>query len=163
MPKYFFVCFPKSDEKIKAVLLEGKAPQTCEAFWKLLTKERELDTSGRHAMYTGKEISVQLSEEVSKGTILQDPPEENLTCFPLPGDFLYTYMPPYAFGGNPSAIFDVGLFYGRDTRTFFPMGWLPGNHFAQVADEEELRKLEDMGRFVANNGPQPIKFEICLE
>lgn len=156
---YFFIVFPDANVEIKIKLLFDKAPKTCEGFWEAI--KSPIETSGKHAMYTGKEVSVQLTPDSQKGTLLDDPAKENLTCFPLPGDILFTFMPEYSFGGLPFPIFDVGIFYGRDARTFFPMGWLPGNLFAQVADEKELRKLAEVGQDFNVNGQQKVIFKRC--
>lgn len=153
----FKIIFPDAEVEVKATLLGDKAPRTCEGFWQAI--EKPIETKGNHAMYTGREISVQLQEELCKDGILHDVPKENLTCFPLPGDLLFTFMPKHAFGGLPFPVYDVGLFYGRDARTFFPMGWLPGNHFAEVTDENERLKLADVGKLINENGKQKLMFK----
>jgi hypothetical protein len=43
-----------------------------------------------------------------------------------------SYVPPRMWGGNPDAIFDIGLFYGPGARLLFPIGWLAGSVVAQV-------------------------------
>jgi|SRR5699024_2610258 len=153
----FKIIFPDAEVEVKAVLLNDKAPRTCEGFWKALAGL--VETSGNHAMYTGREISVQLPGDVCKNGALHEVPKENLTCFPLPGDLLFTFMPKHAFGGLPFPIYDVGLFYGRDARTFFPMGWLPGNHFAMVSNENERLKLEKVGGIINEEGRQRVVFK----
>src|SRR5690625_2868197 len=153
--KQFLIVFPELDVEVKATLLTEKAPKTCEGFWEALGEDG-IETSGKHAMYTGREISVQLPLENPEESVLHEPAEENLTCFPLPGDLLFTFMPKHAFGGIPTAIYDLGIFYGRDARTFFPMGWLPGNLFAQAANEEERRKLAEVGNHINIHGIQKI-------
>src|SRR5699024_4547615 len=153
----FLIVFPDCNEEIKVNLLKDKAPKTCEKFLEAI--DTNVETTGSHAIYTGREISVQLPFPRENDFGMSSIPKENLTCFPLPGDILFTYMPEYAFGGNPNAIYDIGLFYGRDSRTFFPMGWLPGNLFAQVADNSELQKLEKMGEKIRNGGNEKIIFK----
>lgn len=153
--KKFLVEFPERDVTIRFQLLEEKAPQTCAAFWDALSKR--VETTGKHAMYTGREISVQLSPDTHSGGALANLPQENLTCFPLPGDILFTYMPKYAFGGLPFEIFDIGIFYGRDARTFFPMGWVPGHLFAQVVPEDG-QKLAEIGLYISLHGQQKVTF-----
>ncbi len=59
-------------------------------------------------------------------------PPENATLNPQPGDIVLSYVPPRMWGGNPNAIFDIGLFYGAGARMLFPIGWLAGSVVAQV-------------------------------
>lgn len=151
----FSVEFPERDVMIHFQLLEEKAPQTCAAFWDALSER--VETMGKHAMYTGREISVQLDPKIHSDGTLANLPQENLTCFPLPGDILFTYMPKHAFGGLPFEIFDIGIFYGRDARTFFPMGWVPGNLFAQVLPED-AQKLAEIGQYISLHGQQKVAF-----
>lgn len=151
--KIFNITFLDSDVSLKAQVLSDKAPSTSEAFLKLI--EKPIHTTGKHAMYTGKEISIQLPVDECKGTSLHNPAKENLTCFPQPGDILFTFMPEYAWGGVPTPIYDFGLFYGRDARTFFPAGWLPGNLFARVI-EEDLEELEEIGKVIHIKGQQKV-------
>ncbi|MEZ7172955.1 DUF3830 family protein [Sporosarcina sp. OR05] len=146
--------FPEHQISVRAELLEKQAPITTTSILQILSNE-SIETTGKHAMYTGKEISVQFSEEVCSDSGLSGDVKENLTCFPQPGDLLFTYMPAYAWGGVPSQIFDIGIFYGRDARTFFPMGWLPGNHFAKVISED-LEKLADIGSKTLLHGQQKV-------
>lgn len=154
----FKIEFPEHDMTLQVELFADKTPTTASNFLKLLEKG-PLEVTGKHAMYTGKEISIQLSRELCENTSLHDPPKENLTCFPQPGDILFTFMPEYAWGGVPSPIYDIGLFYGRDARTFFPMGWLPGNLFARVR-EADLQKLGVLGEKTHTEGAQRIIFKL---
>lgn len=152
--KQFEIEFLKANEVIKYNLLSDKAPKTCEAFWEVISEPVEM--IGKHAMYTGKEISTQLPPDGKAKDLLYDPQPENLTCFPSAGDILFTFMPEYAFGGAPVPIFDVGIFYGRDARTFFPMGWIPGHLIAQVSSNEDLEKLQEIGQDIHLNGQQKM-------
>ncbi|TCJ02472.1 DUF3830 family protein [Cytobacillus praedii] len=151
------IAFLDLDVSIRAQVLSDKAPSTSEAFMKLL--EYPIPSMARHAMYTGKEISIQLPVEACQETALHNPNKENLTCFPQPGDILYTFMPAYAWGGVPTPIYDFGLFYGRDARTFFPAGWLPGNLFARVV-EKDLEELEEIGKIIHVKGQQRLLLEL---
>ncbi|MBE4908529.1 DUF3830 family protein [Bacillus luteolus] len=153
----FNINFIDIDVSIRARLLSEKAPATTEAFLKLL--KNPIPSTGKHAMYTGKEISIQLPVKSCEGTELHDPAKENLTCFPQPGDILFTFMPAYAWGGVPTPIYDFGLFYGRDARTFFPAGWLPGNLFARVLDED-MEELEEIGKLIHTKGQQRLRLEL---
>lgn len=150
--------FPKHNVVVKAELLEQQAPRTTEGIKKILSRDKHV-TTGKHAIYTGKEISVQLPEEICEESGLGGEVKENLTCFPQPGDILFTYLPAFAWGGVPSQIFDIGIFYGKDARTFFPMGWLPGNLFARVIPED-LEKLARMGQEILLTGQQKLVFQM---
>lgn len=149
----FYIHFVDSDVSLKAEVLSKQAPSTTEAFVQALSEP--IETAGTHAMYTGREISIQLPVDACQDSKLHDPAKENLTCFPTPGDILFTFMPAYAWGGNPSPIYDFGLFYGKEARTFFPAGWLPGNLFARVV-KEDLEELEEMGRMIHIKGRQKV-------
>lgn len=146
--------FPDHQLIIQAELVEKKAPVTTKSIKKILSTS-QVQTVGKHAMYTGREISVQFSEDICKDSGLSGDLKENLTCFPQPGDLLFTYMPAYGWEGVPSQIFDIGIFYGKDARTFFPMGWLPGNLFAKVIPDD-LEKLAEIGSKIHLNGQQSI-------
>lgn len=152
--KQFIVEFPEGNHVVKYDLLFDKAPETCEAFWKVI--EEPVEITVKHAMYTGKEISAQLPTNEKVKELLYKPNPENLTCFPLPGDVLFTFMPEYAFGGAPVPIYDIGLFYGRDARTFFPMGLAAGHLMAQVSSQEDLEILQAVGQEISKNGQQTM-------
>ena len=153
--KQFITEFPDDNKIVKYDLLFDKAPKTCEAIWEVI--EEPIEITVKHAMYTGKEISAQLPPDDQKtNDLLYDPKPENLTCFPLPGDVLFTFMPEYAFGGAPVPIFDIGLFYGRDARTFFPMGWLPGHLIAQASSSVDLETLQAVGQAISQHGQQKM-------
>lgn len=149
--QYFKVSFPNLQEEVTGFFIEDKTPKTSEALKHVLNNK--LETTARHAMYTGKEISLQIPETFENVAVLRECVKENLTCFPTPGDILFTYMPSYAFGGNPFEIYDIGIFYGRDARTFFPMGWMPGNLCARIVDED-LQKLAEIGMKIHAQGYQ---------
>jgi hypothetical protein len=146
--------FPEHQIIIHAQLLVKKAPITCQAFWEIL--HIPLETTCRHAMYTGRELSVQLPASRAGSTSLHQVVPENLTCYPAPGELLYTFMPSYAWEGLPDPIYDLGIFYGHHCRTFFPMGWVAGNSFA-VVDQEDLPKLAQMGNKAITEGIQRLR------
>jgi hypothetical protein len=152
----FTISFPKHDVVIRAGLLSEQAPATCQAFWELIREPLALTC--RHAMYTGKEMSVQLPADKCSSTPLHQAAPENLTCFPAAGDLLYTFMPAYAWNGIPVPIYDLGLFYGRDCRTFFPMGWVPGNRFA-VVESRDVEDFSRMGQKTSTDGQQTLIIE----
>mgnify|MGYP005748836529 CR=1 FL=1 len=151
--KRFSIEFPDHDITIEAKLLEERAPKTCEAFWGII--EKPLHLTGKHAMYTGPEISVQLPKELCESTNLEKFPPENQTCFPSPGDLLFTFVPEFAWKGIPQAVYDLGCFYGPEARTLFPMGWLAGNRFATV-EYKDLEKIAQIGSKVLLEGQQKL-------
>jgi len=155
--KEFLIIFPDQNIEIKAYLMSEKAPITCDGFWEAI--KNPIEILGQHAMYTGREISTQLPESLCDKGLLDNPTSENLTCFPLPGELLFMFMSKYSFEGNPFPIYDIGIFYGRNARTFFPMGWLPGNLFARVANEHEQYKLLEIGQYINCYGQQKVIFK----
>lgn len=112
-----------------ARLLSEQAPATTDAIWELLAEP--LVVKGIHAMWTGPEISLQVPPERAHDALAHLPPE-NQTIFPQPGDLVWAYLPPYAFGGMPDPVYDIGLFYGPHGRIFLPVGWVPANRFASL-------------------------------
>src|SRR5690349_25089533 len=78
-------------------LLSDLAPLTCEAFLSALPFE----VTAVHAMYTGPELSMRIPRS-------DGPPPENQTCFPIPGDLLWTVIPAWASAGNREPIQDPG-------------------------------------------------------
>jgi len=142
------------DEKVTAIakLLVDEAPKTCAAIWSAL--EAPMITTAVHAMYTGHEISLQVPNESQRfdpGAV----PKENLSAFPIPGDLLWSYVPAYVWPGTTNPILDIGIFYGRENRTFFPIGWFPGNRFGQI--EENLGGLAEVCKRLLYEGAKQIR------
>jgi hypothetical protein len=63
------------------------------------------------------------------------------------------------WGGNPNAIFDIGLFYGQGARLLFPIGWLAGSVVAQVHAEERDQFAAACG-VIRRNGACDITFSL---
>ena len=125
---------PESGLSVKAVLLDGKAPDNAAFLWEYLAEPRIV--GGIHAMWTGPEISCPIPAAHLEGAAYATPlPSENATLNPQPGDIVLSYVPPRMWGGSPNAIFDIGLFYGAGARLLFPIGWLAGSVVAQVLPE----------------------------
>lgn len=112
-----------------ARLLVEQAPATTDAIWHLLAEP--LTMTGVHAMWTGPEISLQVPPDRAHEALAHLPPE-NQTVFPEAGDLVWAYLPPYAYGGMPDPLYDIGLFYGPHGRIFLPVGWVPANRFARL-------------------------------
>ncbi|MBV9280526.1 MAG: DUF3830 family protein [Chloroflexi bacterium] len=117
--------------RIRARLLEELAPRTCAALWQLAALSPEL--LGVHAAFTGRELSVRIPPDIAArvGSLDALPPE-NQTLFPIPGDLVWAQLPPYAWSGVAEPLYDLGIFYGRDSRLLLPVGWVAGNRFAEV-------------------------------
>ena len=146
----------KSGLCVHADMLPGKAPENTAFLWRYLETPRVVP--GLHAMWTGPEISCPIPpahlEEADWAKALSP---ENATLHPQPGDIVLAYVPPRVWGGNPDAIFDIGLFYGPGARMFFPIGWLAGSVVAQVRAEDRDTLAEACGR-IRRSGACEITF-----
>lgn len=129
----------RSGLDVSALLCPDKAPENCAFLWDYLCEPRSVP--GIHAMWTGPEISCPVPAAHLEGADYARPlPPENATLHPQPGDIVLAYVPARVWGGNPSPIFDIGIFYGPGARMFFPIGWLAGSVVGQVpaAEREAL-------------------------
>lgn len=126
---------PKSGLSVAAPLLADKAPANAAFLWDYLGGPRVVP--GIHAMWTGPEISCPIPAAHLEGAAYATAlPPENATLNPQPGDIVLSYVPPRMWGGNPAAVFDIGIFYGPGARLLFPIGWLAGSVVAQVRPED---------------------------
>ncbi|WP_426035391.1 DUF3830 family protein [Cypionkella sp. TWP1-2-1b2] len=142
---------------ILAVINPDKAPVTAAFLWRYLESPRVVP--GIHAMWTGPEISCPIpSAHLGVEPAL---PPENATLHPQPGDIVLAYVPARMWGGNPDAIFDIGLFYGPGARMLFPIGWLAGSVVAQVRAEDRAALAEACGK-IRRSGACEITFERAL-
>ena len=147
---------PRSGLSATAVLLPEKAPGNAAFLWSYLGEARVV--AGIHAMWTGPEISCPVPSSHLEGeTYAQPLPAENATLTPQPGDIVLSYVPPRMWGGNPNAIFDIGLFYGQGARLLFPIGWLAGSVVAQVPPEQREQFAAACG-VIRRNGACDITF-----
>ncbi len=55
----------------------------------------------------------------------------------------------------PEPIYDLGVFYGRDSRLLLPVGWVPGNRFAQV-EGDDLVALADVAARAQTEGKKQL-------
>ena len=125
----------RSGLSVTADMLHARAPANAAFLWRYLETERRVP--GLHAMWTGPEISCPVPPAHLAGQDWAVPlPPENATLHPQPGDVVLAYVPRFVWGGNPDAIFDIGLFYGPGARMLFPIGWLAGSVVAQVRPED---------------------------
>jgi len=147
---------PGSDLSVTALLLPQKAPENAAFLWAYLEQPRVVP--GIHAMWTGPEISCPVPVAHLEGqSYAMALPAENATLTPQPGDIVLSYVPPRMWGGNPNAIFDIGLFYGQGARLLFPIGWLAGSVVAQVRAEERERLAAACG-IIRRNGACEVTF-----
>jgi hypothetical protein len=147
---------PRSGLSATAVLLPEKAPGNAAFLWSYLGEPRVV--AGIHAMWTGPEISCPVPSSHLEGeTYAQPLPAENATLTPQPGDIVLSYVPPRMWGGNPNAIFDIGLFYGQGARLLFPIGWLAGSVVAQVLPEQREQFAAACG-VIRRNGACDVAF-----
>jgi hypothetical protein len=146
----------KSGLSVKALLLDGKAPDNAAFLWDYLAEPRIV--GGIHAMWTGPEISCPVPPDHLEGAAYAKPlPPENATLNPQPGDIVLAYVPPRMWGGNPNPIFDIGLFYGPGARMLFPIGWLAGSVVAQVPPDERDHFATACG-VIRRNGACEVTF-----
>lgn len=138
-----------------AELLEDQAPQTARMIWELL--EQPLENEAIHAMFTGRELSFGVPESrLSQEQAFALPPE-NQTMFPIPGDLVWNAYLPYQWQGLPRAVYDFGIFYGRECRILLPTGWRPSNRFGVIV--ENLEAFAQVCARVQREGVKRIRLE----
>jgi TPR repeat protein len=135
LPRHIRLIEPGSGLDCRLVLLDERAPRSAQALWARAGAGGEHEAI--HAMWTGPEISCPVpATAFPAGADLSGLPLENATSFPEAGDVAVVWAPANSFKGQPSAFFDVGLFYGPGARLFMPMGWVMASVCAQVADDD---------------------------
>ena len=156
-PKKMRIVFP--DEKPPVAVTVDfdweNAPRTCSAICEYL-KNMGGSFAGKalHASFAGRCLSIR-DFNVAGGENLVP---ENATLTPAPGEIQYWYLPPHAMRGDPTGVKEINIFYGPDSRSFVPLGWVPGNTCAKVT--ENLEGLAVMGRRVNREGIKPIRIEL---
>ena len=139
MRKQFEILFDMSGIVLVADLLEDAAPITCENFLRAIGKAHTGEL--HHGGETGPEMWCFVpppAEEI---------PYENATVFPEHGDILYYHyrQPPTRDG---VMIYDIGIYWDRG-QSKLKQGWIPGNLFAKVRGEEQIKLLrEEAGRLL---------------
>lgn len=144
----------RSGLSVRAEVLGGKAPANAAFLERWLNAPRVVPAI--HAMWTGPEISCPIPADQVEGE--EALPAENATLHPQPGDVVLAYVPARVWGGSPTPIFDVGLFYGPGARMFFPIGWLAGSVVAQVVAEERAALAAACAR-IRQAGACEVRFE----
>ncbi|MER9460952.1 DUF3830 family protein [Mesorhizobium sp. M0387] len=142
---------PRSKLSVTALLLPKKAPENAAFLLAYLAQPR---------IIPGPEISCPVPSADLHGQAYAQPlPPENATLTPQPGDIVLSYVPPRVWGGNPNAIFDIGLYYGQGARLLFPIGWLAGSVVAQVLAGERDQFAAACG-VIRRNGACDITFSL---
>jgi len=127
--------FLKENVSAVAELLFDLAPKTCRCIWELL--KSPVEGQAIHAMWTGRELSFPIPAARFPNDEGLAVPPENQTVIPIPGDLIWNAYHPYQWQGNPEAVYDFGIFYGRDSRLLLPVGWRPSNRFGSIVDNLE--------------------------
>ncbi len=136
--RYINVSLPKRGVHCTAKLLDDRAPITCEAVWNALPLAGDV----YHAKYARNEIYALLPAFAPA-----EPPLENPTVTPIPGDLCYfsfsgTQLGSQAYGyGGASGVqagtpvIDLALFYERNNLLLNgDVGWVPGIVWGQVVE-----------------------------
>jgi Protein of unknown function (DUF3830) len=142
----------------RARFLDQLAPSTCSAMRKLASMAPDL--LAVHAAFTGRELSVRISQELASRIDGLATPPENQTLFPIPGDLVWSHLPPYAWSGVTEPLFDLGIFYGRDSRLLLPVGWLPGNRFAEIF-RDDLPALAKLAAETQVKGAKRVRLQLA--
>ncbi|MFI6941819.1 DUF3830 family protein [Streptomyces sp. NPDC050418] len=132
--RHIEVSLDKRGVRCTARLLTDKAPLTCAAVWDALP----LGSSVYHAKYARNEIYALFPAFAEK-----EPPLENPTVTPIPGDLCYftfsdTELGTSAYGYDTEqrgTVVDLALFYERNNLLLNgDVGWVPGIVWGQVVD-----------------------------
>ncbi|WP_199854682.1 DUF3830 family protein [Streptomyces dioscori] len=136
--RYIDVSLSERGVHCTAKLLDDRAPITCEAVWNALP----LGGDVYHAKYARNEIYA-----LFPAFAPAEPPLENPTVTPIPGDLCYfsfsgTQLGSQAYGyGGASGVragapvIDLALFYERNNLLLNgDVGWVPGIVWGQVVD-----------------------------
>ncbi|WP_030682008.1 DUF3830 family protein [Streptomyces sp. NRRL B-1347] len=133
--RYIEVALAKRGVRATARLLDDKAPVTCAAVWDALP----LGGDVYHAKYARNEIYALFPPFAP-----EEPPLENPTITPIPGDLCYFTFTgtelgtsSYGYDARPQSgtIVDLALFYERNNLLINgDVGWVPGIVWGQVVD-----------------------------
>ncbi|MEU1282020.1 DUF3830 family protein [Streptomyces sp. NPDC005805] len=134
--RYLTVSLDKRGVRCTARLLTEKAPLTCDAVWDALP----LSADVYHAKYARNEIYA-----LFPAFAPAEPPLENPTVTPIPGDLCYftftdTQLGTASYGygeraGLVPVTVDLALFYERNNLLLnADTGWVPGIVWGQVVE-----------------------------
>lgn len=150
--RFIKVSLAKRDVSCTARLLDDRAPLTCAAVWDALP----LGGDVYHAKYARNEIYALLPTFAP-----QEPPLENPTVTPIPGDLCYfsftdTVLGTASYGYEAEAghqgkaqVVDLALFYERNNLLINgDTGWVPGIVWGSVVEglEEMTAACQDLWR-----------------
>jgi hypothetical protein len=138
MPRLIEVRLAKRGVTCVAQLLDDLAPHTCAAIWDGLP----LGGDAYHAKYARNEIYTLVAPFATR-----EPPLENPTITPIPGDLVYFHFAPWQLSpashgyapepGTPedSAAIDLAVFYGRNNLLLNPdFGFVPGTVYGAIVE-----------------------------
>ncbi|MFE3599301.1 DUF3830 family protein [Streptomyces sp. NPDC059096] len=135
--RFVTVSLDKRGVHCTAKLLDDRAPVTCAAVWEALP----LGSDVYHAKYARNEIYA-----LFPAFAAEEPPLENPTVTPIPGDLCYftfsdTELGTSSYGYEEKAtagrrtVVDLALFYERNNLLINgDMGWIPGIVWGTVVD-----------------------------
>ncbi|MGW7041633.1 DUF3830 family protein [Streptomyces avermitilis] len=132
--RYLEVALDKRAVSCTARLLDDRAPLTCQAVWDALP----LGSDVYHAKYARNEIYALFPPFAA-----QEPPLENPTVTPIPGDLCYFTFSgaelgtkAYGYGkAQQETVVDLALFYERNNLLLNgDVGWVPGIVWGQVVE-----------------------------
>lgn len=146
--RYIEVSLAKRGVQATAKLLDDRAPVTCAAVWDALP----LGGDVYHAKYARNEIYA-----LFPAFAPEEPPLENPTITPIPGDLCYftfsgTELGTKSHGYETSqqgTIVDLALFYERNNLLINgDVGWVPGIVWGQIVEglEEMAEACNDLWR-----------------
>ena len=114
-----------------ADLLDQEAPRTCQYIWNVLP----ITVKTCHGKRSGAEIYFIIPP------LEENPGKENATIFPIPGDVCFqwfpaTYreLPRHVEADISRGLFDILVFYDRDSQPVSPEGPTPANIFATIGE-----------------------------
>ena len=148
--RYMEISLLKRQVVCRAKLLDDRAPLTCAAVWDALPLAGDV----YHAKYARNEIYALFPPFAS-----HEPPLENPTVTPIPGDLCYfsfagTELATNAYGYDDgvrpgTTLVDLALFYERNNLLLNgDVGWVPGIVWGQVIEglDEMAQACNDLWR-----------------
>lgn len=148
MARHIEIILEKRNVRCVAMLLEDKAPRTCEAVWAALPQQGDV----YHAKYASNEIYALVppfTEEIGW---------ENRSVTPAAGDVCYFHFsagmsrPREAVvAGIDGPFVDLAVFYDRDNLLLSPKeGFTPANVYATIV--ENLDGIREAGNDIWRTG-----------
>jgi hypothetical protein len=130
-PRRITLHLARSGVTATAELAEELAPRTCDAVWDALP----FKTTVCHGRRSGAEVYFLIPP------LRDNPGRENATIYPIPGDVTFAWfphgyreMPKHVSVDTSRGLFDIMIFYGRDSQPLSPEGPTPVNVFATIVE-----------------------------